>query len=172
MLAYLFACAVAHHAAVGRVNDFAVENHIPIVRMAAIPLPPSLLSWGGEILTPDGVYQTEFDLRNVQAPAFRYFADSPPDAFTTRALQLHEVQLYWDFARFPIMRTSFDGTHHVVEFSTRRFMSRNAKGSPPFTYQVVFDAAGNVTDQGWFSDAWQVRRMQQLKDQGTGKKAP
>jgi membrane-bound metal-dependent hydrolase YbcI (DUF457 family) len=172
MLAYLFAGAAAHHAALGRVKDFAAENHIAIVRMAAIPVPPSLLDWGGEILTPDGVYQTQFDLRDAQPPLFRFFADSPPDQFTTRALQLPEVQLYWTFARFPVIRTSSDGAHHIVEFGEHRFVSRNTKNPPPFTYHVVFDASGNVIQQGWYSDAWQIRRTEELKGQGAGKKAP
>ncbi len=172
MLAYLFACAAAHHVAEGRVKDFAAENHIAIVRMAALPVPPSLLGWGGEILTPDGVYQSQFDLRDTQPPAFRFFADSPPDDFTTRALQLPEVQLYWQFARFPVIRTSFDGTHHIVEFGEHRFISRNTSNPPPFTYHVVFDPKGKVFEQGWYSDALQIRRTQELKGQGAGKKAP
>jgi membrane-bound metal-dependent hydrolase YbcI (DUF457 family) len=172
VLAYLFACAAAHHSALGRVKDFAAENHIAVVRMAALPTPPSLLDWGGEILTPDGVYQTQFDLRETQPPTFRYFADSPPDGFTTRAMQLPEVQLYWTFARFPVIRTKYDGTHHIVEFGEHRFISRNMSNPPPFTYHVVFDASGNVVEQGWYSDAMQIRRTQESNSESTGKKAP
>jgi membrane-bound metal-dependent hydrolase YbcI (DUF457 family) len=172
MLAYLFACAAAHHSALGRVKDFAAANHIAVVRMAALPIPPSFLNWGGEILTPDGVYQTQFDLREKQPPAFRFYADSPADGFTTRAMQLPEVQLYWTFARFPVIRTKYDGPHHIVEFGEHRFISRNTSNPPPFTYHVVFDAAGNVVEQGWYSDALQIRRTQQSKAEGAGKKAP
>jgi membrane-bound metal-dependent hydrolase YbcI (DUF457 family) len=172
MLAYLFGCAAAHHSALGRVMDFAAANHVAVVRMAALPIPPSLLDWGGEILTPDGVYQTQFDLREKQSPAFRYFADSPPDGFTTRAMQLPEVQLYWTFARFPVIRTKYDGTHHIVEFGEHRFISRNTSNPPPFTYHVVFDSAGNVVEQGWYSDAMQIRRTQESNSDSAGKKTP
>ena len=172
MLAYLFACAAAHHSALGRVKDFAAANHIAVVRMAALPVPPSFLDWGGEILTPDGVYHTQFDLREKQPPAFRFYADSPADGFTPRAMQLPEVQLYWTFARFPVIRTKYDGPHHIVEFGEHRFISRNTSNPPPFTYHVVFDAAGNVVEQGWYSDALQIRRTQQSKAEGAGKKAP
>jgi membrane-bound metal-dependent hydrolase YbcI (DUF457 family) len=172
MLLYLFACAAAHHSALNRAKEFAAANHIAVVRMAAIPVPPSLLDWGDEILTPDGVYQTEFDLREPLPPVFRFFADSPPDEFTTRALQLPAVQLYWQFARFPVIRTSYEGTHHIVQFGERRFVSPTTKNLPPFTYQVVFDAGGNVIRQGWFSDALQMRRSDDLKQQSPEKKAP
>jgi membrane-bound metal-dependent hydrolase YbcI (DUF457 family) len=172
MLAYLFACAAAHHSAFDRVKDFAAANHIPIVRMGAIPVPPSLLGWGGEIRTPDGVYQTHFDLRDSSPPEFRFFADSPPDEFTTRALLLPEVQLYWQFARFPVIRTSFDGSHHVVQFGEHRFVSPRSDNPPPFTYEVVFDAAGNIVEQGWLSNAAQRRRMMETKRKDAEKKTP
>jgi membrane-bound metal-dependent hydrolase YbcI (DUF457 family) len=66
MLAYLFACSVAHHAALLRTKSFASANNIPIDRIAALPLPPSLLDWGGVIRTTDGVYQSRFDLRDFR----------------------------------------------------------------------------------------------------------
>jgi membrane-bound metal-dependent hydrolase YbcI (DUF457 family) len=172
MLAYLFACAVAHHSAVDRVKDFAAANHIPIVRMGAMPVPPSLLGWGGEIRTPDGVYQTHFDLRDSGPPAFSFFADSPPDQFTTRALLLPEVQLYWQFARFPVIRTSFDGSHHIVRFGEHRFVSPHADNPPPFTYEVIFDAAGNVVEQGWLSSAAQRRTMMETRPKSGDGKTP
>lgn len=172
MLAYLFACAAAHYAAIGRVTEFAAANHVAIVRMGALPTPPSLLGWGGEIRTPDGVYQTQFDLRDRQAPVFRFFADSPPDPFITRALELPEVQLYWQFARFPVIRTRLDGTHPVVEFGEHRFVSRDTNNPPPFTYHVVFDASGNLIEQGWNSGALRRRSTRPIKEQSSGKKAP
>ena len=168
MLAYLFACAAAHHAAIAQVKDFAAANHIAIVRLGALPVPPSLLGWGGEIRTPDGVYQTQFDLRDSDPPVFRFFADSPPDQFTTRALQLPEVQLYWQFARFPVIRTSYDGSHHVVEFGEHRFVSRNSNNPLPFRYHVVFDGTGNLIEQGWYSDSLRLRRSQQSSGQNSG----
>ena len=42
MIAYLFACSIAHHAALQRVKDFASANKIAIDRMGALPLPPSV----------------------------------------------------------------------------------------------------------------------------------
>ena len=45
-------------------------NHIPIDRIGALPLPPSLLDWGDVIRTTDGVFQSRFDLRDSAAPTF------------------------------------------------------------------------------------------------------
>ena len=159
MIAYLLLCAMAHHAALGRVVDFATANHISVDRMAAIPLPPSLLSWGGVIRSIDGVYQSRLDPRNSEPPAFRFIADSPPDQFTARALQLPEVALYWQFARFPVIRTSAEGNEHFVDFAENRFVTRRGRGPQPFTYRVVFDSAGNVIEEGWQSNGMLLRRM-------------
>jgi membrane-bound metal-dependent hydrolase YbcI (DUF457 family) len=162
MLLYLFVCAAAHHSAMRRVEDFAAANHLQIVRIAAIPVPPSLLEWGGEIRTPDGVYQAHFDLRNSAPPSFLFFADSAPDQYVSRAMELREVKLYWEFARFPVIRSLVDGDKHIVEFSEHRFVNRVTNNPPPFTYRVVFDASGDVIAQGWYSDGLQVRSMREM----------
>jgi membrane-bound metal-dependent hydrolase YbcI (DUF457 family) len=160
MLAYIVACGVAHHTALARVEQYATVNHISVERIAAIPLPPSLLDWGGAIRATDGVYSSRFDLRQVDAPSFSFRADSAPDSFTALAVQLPEVRLYWGFARFPVIRTSMDDGHHVVDFFDQRFISR--REPQPFTYRVVFDDDGEVIEEGWQSNGNLMRRMQKM----------
>jgi len=161
-IGYIFLCAVAHHAAVQRVHSFAEENHIAVDHLAAIPLPPSLLSWGGLIRSVDGVYQSRIDLRVPEPPSFRFIADSPPDEFLARALQLPEVRLYWNFARFPVIRSEMEDGHRVVEFVEHRFVNPRRSKPQPFTYRVVFDAAGNVIEEGWQSNGLFQRNMKKI----------
>jgi len=167
-VAYLVACGLAHHAAIQRVQNFAAENHIAVDRLAALPLPPSLFSWGGAIRTPDGVYQSRFDLRNPLPPLFRFSQDSPPDSFIARAMKLPEVQLYWSFARFPVIRSTFENGSHVVEFGENRFVSRRAQGPKPFTYEVVFDASGKAMEEGWESNGLSLRQLRKIQPQRGG----
>jgi len=162
---YLFAAGSAHHSSLARVESFASENHIAINRIGAIPLPPSLLSWGGLIRSTDGVYQTRIDLRNSAPPDFHFIADSPPDEFTARALRLPEVQLYLQFARFPVMRTEIVDGHHAVQFGERRFVNPRGERPRPFTYQVVFDSSGNVIEEGWESNGFLRRSMKKISPQ-------
>jgi membrane-bound metal-dependent hydrolase YbcI (DUF457 family) len=161
MVAYFLFCGAAHHAAIQRVADFAAANHIDADRMAALPLPPSLLDWGGVIRTSNGVYASRFDLRDSATPSFYFTADSPPDIFMQRALRLPEVQLYWAFARFPIIRSSTEGGYHVVDFFDQRFISRRRRDNDPqpFTYRVVFDSAGEIIEEGWQSNGLLLRRV-------------
>jgi hypothetical protein len=160
MVAYIVACGVAHHAALARVEQYASANRISVERIAAIPLPPSLLDWGGAIRAPGGVYSSRFDLRQTGSPAFSFRPDSPPDSFTALAVQLPEVRLYWSFARFPVIRTSMEDGHHVVDFFDQRFISR--REPQPFTYRVVFDDDGEVIEEGWQSNGNLLRRMQKI----------
>jgi membrane-bound metal-dependent hydrolase YbcI (DUF457 family) len=168
MVAYLFACAVAHHAAMRRVIDFADANHIAIVRIGALPMPPSLLGWGDAIRTPDGVYQASLDLRDPNPPAFRFTQDSPADAFTARALELPDVELYWNFARFPLIRASTEDGLHIVDFGENRFVNRQRRSPPPFTYRVVFDEAGNVVEEGWLTDGMLLKNTRKTSPQAAG----
>jgi membrane-bound metal-dependent hydrolase YbcI (DUF457 family) len=159
MLAYLFACSVAHHQALLRVKNFASANNIPIDRVAALPLPPSLLDWGGVIRSVDGVYQSRFDLRDSTPPLFSFIADSPPNMYVARAMQRPEVQLYWNFARFPVIRTYTENGLHYVDFNENRFIRRQRQGPAPFSYRIVFDDAGDPIEEGWQADGLDVRRM-------------
>jgi membrane-bound metal-dependent hydrolase YbcI (DUF457 family) len=168
MLAYLFACSVAHHSALLRTRTFAAANHVPIDRIAALPLPPSLLDWGGVIRTTDGVYQSRFDLRDSAAPVFAFSPDSPPNEYVARALLLPEVQLYWSFARFPVIRTSSERGRHYVDFNEHRFITRKRPGPAPFSYRVVFNDAGDPIEEGWQADGMDVRRLIKIAPTHTG----
>lgn len=164
LVAYVFACGVAHGAAIRRVQDFAARNHISPERLGALPLPPCPLDWGGVIRAHDGVYSARFDLRDSAEPQFVFTADSPPTSFTARAVGLPEVRLYWKFARFPVIRTATDGDLHVVEFFDQRFMTRQqgAGERQPFTYRVVLDDEGNVVEEGWQSNGLLLTRIQKM----------
>jgi membrane-bound metal-dependent hydrolase YbcI (DUF457 family) len=168
MIAYVFACGIAHHAALQRVKEFASANKIAIDRMGALPLPPSYLDWGGVIRSIDGVYQARFDLRDSAPPDFHFAADSPPDSFIARALQLPEVQLFWQFARFPVIHSFTEDGEHIVDIGENRFVNTRRKGPQPFTYRLIFDSSGNLREQGWQADGMFLRHMQRISPQRSG----
>jgi len=168
MIAYVFACGIAHHAALQRVKEFASANKIAIDRMGALPLPPSYLDWGGVIRSIDGVYQARFDLRDPAPPDFHFAADSPPDSFIARALQLPEVQLFWQFSRFPVIHSFTEDGEHIVDIGENRFVNTRRKGPQPFTYRLIFDSSGNLLEQGWQADGMFLRHMQRISPQRSG----
>ncbi|MGC1130817.1 MAG: metal-dependent hydrolase [Candidatus Acidiferrales bacterium] len=163
-LAYVIACGFAHHAALAQVKSFAAANNIAADRLAALPLPPSLLDWSGAIRSSDGVYRSRFDLRQPGPPAFEFAADSPRDPFISRALALSDVRLFWNFARFPVIRSApgDDGTH-IVTIGERRSASRDQRNSPPFTLRIVFDSDGNEIEEGWEQDVKLLDRMKKIR---------
>jgi membrane-bound metal-dependent hydrolase YbcI (DUF457 family) len=158
-VAYLLACGWAHHVAMQRVENFAAANRLEVDRIGALPVPPSLLDWDDAIRTPDGVYQSQYDLRQSQPAPFHYVPDSPMDAFTERALQDPDVQVYLTFARFPSIQTSVENGEHLVEFSEGRFVNGRRGARSPFTYLVVFDAAGDLIEQGFQTNAISLREI-------------
>ncbi len=144
---YLGACAVAHHAALARVEQFARAQSLPVEEVAAIPLPPGLLDWDGLVLTPSGVYQGRFTLG--REPEFRFVADSQPNRYTALALELPAVKTYLGFARFPVLRFSEQDGRYIVDLHDARFFQARRRRRRSFTYRVVFDASGDAVQQGW-----------------------
>ena len=162
MLAYLVACALMHHRALLQAEVFAEENHIAVERIGALPIPPSLLDWGDAIRSPDGVYKAQFDQRAPKPPAFYFVPDSPPDPFIARAFQLPEVELCWNFTRFPSIRSFAESGYHIVDLGENRFSGGRSRGPQPFTYRVVFDEDGNVMEEGWLTNGMLQRSMMEL----------
>jgi membrane-bound metal-dependent hydrolase YbcI (DUF457 family) len=162
MLGYIAACAVAHHEALARVKAFAAGNKVQVVRLAALPLPPTFLNWSAAILTPDGVFRSRFRLGSSQPAAYEFIADSPPDAFVAEALRLPDIQTYLWFARFPVIRTSREGDRHNVEFADLRFFGRRSQAPMPFTFRVVFDSDGRFLEEEWAENALGLHRKKQI----------
>ena len=67
-VAYVALCIVAHHAALARVQQFARENQVAVVRIGALPIPPSLLDWGDVIRTPNGCVSIAVRLADRRKP--------------------------------------------------------------------------------------------------------
>lgn len=158
-LIYVVACGAAHHTAMQSIVTFANDNHISIERIGALPLAPSILDWGVGLRANDGVYESQFDLRHVKSVPVTFTPDSPSNIYTQRALTLPSVKLFWGFSRFPSIRSAADDGDHMVDIGENRFMNQR-RGPQPFTYRVVFDAAGRVIEEGLLTDGMLLRRMQ------------
>lgn len=148
-LLYLAACAVQHHRALGRVAQFANSTGFAIDRLGALPSPPSLWVWNGLVRTPAGVYISHFDLRDKQPPEFVFVKDSAPNDYVARAVELKDVQTYWNFARFPMIHTARQGDRVIVEFGDLRFRALPKSRVLPLTLEVIFDRNGNMLRERW-----------------------
>src|SRR6266849_4009166 len=158
---YIGAAIYAHHVALGRVDHFASALRLDAQSRGALPFPPSLWNWDGLIRTPRGVYELRMDLggepTGVQAAGaadetalnYRYYPDSPENAYIDTAKRLPEVQTVLWFARFPVTRFHTDGDVAVVEISDLRFPQTQADRPASFTYLVRFARDGSVLSQGW-----------------------
>ncbi len=168
-VAYISLAALAHHAALQRVKNFADTQKVEVQSLAALPFPPSLWRWDGLILTPRGVYELRLDLSqksttnsstgeqvsepsgvtNVSPIEYRFYPEAPSNAFISAARELPEVRKVLWFDRFPVTRFHEEGGDSIVEIVDMRF-PRIRKGRPsPFTYRVAFDPTGKVLSQGW-----------------------
>lgn len=160
-LIYVLACGFAHRTAMQSIVTFANDHHISVERIGALPLAPSMLDWGVGIRATDGVYESQFDLRHAQGVPVTFTPDSPSSIYTQRALTLPSVKLFWGFSRFPSIRSVAEDGDHVVDVGENRFMNQR-RGPQPFTYRVVFDAAGRVIEEGLLTDGMLLRRMERV----------
>jgi membrane-bound metal-dependent hydrolase YbcI (DUF457 family) len=146
VVAYLGFSAAAHYVVRQRVEGFAEGRGLTVEHLAALPLPPSPLSWSGMIRTPEGVYQARFRLFDRAPAQFQFFADSPPNAYIAAAKALPSVKTYLWFARFLVVHYEEQGDLRIVEFADLRFFTRPGRRHP-FAFRVTFNGAGQVVEQ-------------------------
>jgi len=164
---YVCACAVAHHGALARVEQFAAEQHLQTQSLAALPLPPTLTHWVGLVSTPDGVWRETFHEPGGAIESEQLYPSAPSEGFIEQARQLHDVQVYLWFARFPVWRVApHEGGGTAIDISDVRFIRDGdspAKGDPQvskrfagtpsrragFTFEIIFDAHGSMISHGF-----------------------
>lgn len=165
-LAYIAAAAFAHHDAIERVRNFVATKNVPEDAYAAIPMPPSIWRWNGLVQAADGVYVSSFDLRDRQVSQYDFAADSPPNAYTSEALQLPSVKTYLWFSRFPVISTENEAGETVVEFGDARFRVRRQQGAGLMTLRVIFNSNGQLEGERWL----RISRLARARD-ATGEKS-
>jgi membrane-bound metal-dependent hydrolase YbcI (DUF457 family) len=160
---YFLACGAAHHVALARVERFAAARGITVERAGALPLPPSLLDWAGLIRTPDGVYQSRFDLRDARAPVFQFEADAAPNRYIAAARKLPDVGTFLWFARFPTIHYAERSGYEFIDFSDQRFFRSGRGGPTPFTFRVILNEEGKLVEEGW-TGAMTYPRTRKIRD--------
>jgi membrane-bound metal-dependent hydrolase YbcI (DUF457 family) len=163
---YLASAAAMHRKALANVDSFVAAHDLRAENRAALPLPPTLTHWAGVITTPEGVWRTTFHVPGNAVERTQLYASAESDPHVEVAKKLRDVQVYLWFARFPVWRVQQRGAKTVVEISAVRFFREDGPGIPAsagqpktfggtrtnsggFTFQIVFDVAGNVISDGF-----------------------
>lgn len=151
LVAYYGVCAVAHWRALQRVDAFIEGARLTVEHRAALPMPPWLGEWSGQVRTSRGVFISSFNLRDAEPPKFHAMPDSPRNEYVETARRLPEIRTWLWFARFPVVRYFRDSNElHIVEFNDTRFLrSPNDPRPGAFQYRVILDDAQKVLWQGW-----------------------
>jgi membrane-bound metal-dependent hydrolase YbcI (DUF457 family) len=155
---YLAFAGAMHHTAVQRITEFADEQGLEHVSIAAIPLPPSVANWAGLIATSQGTFRVEFNQFGNEPVKITYFGEPPPSRYLAAAQELPGMRKFLWFARFPAARYFERNGQTIVQITDLRFYGNRPGPVRPggsaafdsgFTYQAVFDQNGGVVSEGW-----------------------
>jgi membrane-bound metal-dependent hydrolase YbcI (DUF457 family) len=166
---YIALAASAHHQALADVRHLADAQHLRVVSLAALPLPPTLTHWEALVTTPDGVWRATFHEPGGAVETTQFFADATDRNLIDEARKLHDVQVFLWFARFPVWRMRQRGNETVIGISDVRFFRANVPeefadpaapkrsiGIRPrragFTFEVVFNPERQIVSSGFRED--------------------
>ena len=142
---YVGLCAMAHRAALTRVEEFGKLNGAVPGGVAAIPAPPSLWQWSGLVKQPKGIYRGAIDLTASGYPVYSFFPNAEDNRDVQAAEARADMQTFLWFARFPWItyQQNQDGTG-IVEMKDIQFLWPPRGNRHPFTFHVSFDGQGHV----------------------------
>lgn len=169
---YIGLCGIYHSRAIDLTLTFARQSEIPYKQVASFPQPTSPFKWVSLVETEDVTYQGYLDfLKNpgedqriggntfwgsfsskYRSPSeirYRIFKKMQSSPWIQKALELDEVGIFYEFARFPIARYRKIGSHHFAEFVDLRFSIPGIRN--PFRYVVEFSEEGHMIRQGFRS---------------------
>jgi len=163
---YMLSAGLAHRRALAYTSEWAASRHLQVESLAALPLPPTLTHWAGIVTTPEGVWRTTFPLPSGKLESAELYAGANSDRYIAEAKTLRDVQVYLWFARFPIWQVEHVHGATVAEVTDVRFFRQNLQAwnkqlrtpspgtltqanLPGFTFQIIFDATGNVISHGF-----------------------
>ena len=167
---YISLASAAHHRALIDASRFADAQHLRVKSLAALPLPPTLTHWEALVSTPGGVWRATFHEPAGAVETTQFFANSAAGNLVDEARELHDVQVFLWFARFPVWRVHQRGNETVIGISDVRFFranvpeefadpaapKRSGAGIRPrragFTFEVVFNPEGHVVSSGFRED--------------------
>lgn len=134
---YLLFCFYTRGINSERLNDFANERSLDVIKSSIYPRPLAPLFWMWAIETKDSFYKINVNILKTRINDFQKIPKADENSFVKLAKGLDAVKLYLWFADFPVGRYENENGKNIVEFYDLRFGVIPNK--TPFLLRVVFD---------------------------------
>jgi membrane-bound metal-dependent hydrolase YbcI (DUF457 family) len=143
LVAYMALCIVNHAVVIQRFTTALKLQHLDVQRVSAIPLPGGPFAWRGIAETPPAYLVSQVTLLPmVVFPPERIHKTSDQAVIQATSNYLL-VQIFRDFARFPVVEFEQQGEEQVVRYFDLRFTGYGRERSW-FDLEVRFDSSGQV----------------------------
>lgn len=116
---YVFITAAHQRVVSARWQEYMKTQGITPIRSAVIPLFPGPFRWQGISETKEAFYLQDFRLYGSYARPPHKFSKTTVDLGYVE--RLREVQLFLNFARFPLRQVRIDGPFRIVEYRELAF---------------------------------------------------
>jgi membrane-bound metal-dependent hydrolase YbcI (DUF457 family) len=143
LAAYMVLCIVNHAVVIQRFTAALKLQHVDVQRVSAIPLPGGPFAWRGIAETPPAYLVSQVTLLPTVVFPPEKIHKTPDQAVVQATSDYRLVQIFRDFARFPVVEFEQQGEEQVVRYSDLRFTGYGRERSW-FDLEVRFDSAGQV----------------------------
>ncbi|HEY7535717.1 MAG TPA: metal-dependent hydrolase [Thermodesulfobacteriota bacterium] len=141
---YLIFCFYVRELNLEKINKFASEKTLAVIKSSVYPRPLAPFFWVGIIETKEAFYGGNLSIFDGGIRNFEGIRKSDDNPYVKLASKLEEVQLYHWFAEFPVSLYKEESGKHVVEFYDLRF--KLISNRFPFLLKVVFNKDGSLSN--------------------------
>ena len=142
LVLYLILCFYSRELNSGKVDEFAKNKSLSVLKSSVYPRPLAPFFWMGVIETEDAFYKVNLSLLRKNSDDFERIAKTNHNQFVELAKNLEVTKLYFWFADYPVAEYKEEGGRHVVEFYDLRFGVIPNK--IPFPLRIVFDGSDSI----------------------------
>jgi membrane-bound metal-dependent hydrolase YbcI (DUF457 family) len=143
LAAYMALCILNHAIVMQRFAAALASQHGAVQQVSAIPLPGGPFTWRAIADTPAAYFVSHVTLLPPAIAAPQTVAKAPNQPVVQATSDYRLVQIFRDFARFPVVEYEQQGEQQVVRYFDLRFTGYGRERSW-FDLEVRFDSAGQV----------------------------
>jgi membrane-bound metal-dependent hydrolase YbcI (DUF457 family) len=143
LAAYMALCIANHAVVMQRFAAALASQHQAVQQVSAIPLPGGPFTWRGIAETPAAYLVSHIMLLPPAIAPPQTIAKAPHQAVVQATSDYRLVQVFRDFARFPVIEYEQQGEQQVVRYFDLRFTGYGRERSW-FDLEVRFDSTGQV----------------------------
>lgn len=142
LILYFFFMIINHEMALYKIRNSSTLKFNQTNHISTLPQPFKPFGWTGIVTTDEGFYKGNVNILSWRNIEFEFFKKDESSRYIDIAKATHEAQIFYSFARFPVVKLKEENGKIIAELSDLRFLYR--VGRKVFVLRIIMNKNGEV----------------------------